>query len=515
MSSATIELVKNFTHASTGNLDSAYRALLDAVWSGDAPTAVAESAVPTMILAIDRVGDDRRGRLLVLLGLLAQTGGRETGGTVNEAVRTGVPGYLDLLRRVGAQHPDTAALLYLLSQFPADREQILAATADIELGAPDRTRLDRSLTLLDITDPNPDLARVWPSPSVWELDEAEQAFDRSFIAGMTPEQIQVSWGYDTDTMVAYSGHKAVWSALSGRVSTEDAVLSVPADVPPVAEDPGAAIFERHVSALRCTTCHGPISLVNGNGHCVTCNTAFPLAGGILDLTGGNPVTDSGVLDEDSANLLQKLAEMPSMGLYYESVLRPAFLRIAGGNWGDEITPGVEDAYIAANAAPVDGPVLDLAAGTGRWTSVLADAVGHERVIVVDTGLSMLTVLRRRLPRVPAVLGSALDLPFADNSLGAVNCWNALQAFPEDASAAVAEVGRCLRPGGTFTVLTFTYDDDPIGEYFQRTHHFPSRPAGMLLFGRDELRRWFADAGMSIRDMSGPGSFVFLTAVKDS
>ncbi|CRK59448.1 Menaquinone/ubiquinone biosynthesis methylase [Alloactinosynnema sp. L-07] len=507
------ELVKSYTAAVPRELNAAYLDLVAAVWSADVPTAAAEDTVPALILALDQAGDDRRGRLLVLLGVLAQTGGRETGGPVNAAVAAGVPGYLDLLRRVGPAHIDTAPVLYLLSQFPSRRDEILAGVAGVGLGVPDATRLARAMVLLDPTDRSPDLGRVWPSPSVWELDEGEKAFDRSWIAALTPEQIEVNWGYDVDTMLAYAGGKAIWSALNNKVVVEDAVLSVPADLWPTAPEPGASIHAAHAYALRCPSCHGPLTVVEGSGDCAACAVSYPLAGGILDLTGGISPAESAVDVENSANLLQKLAEMPSMGLYYESVLRPAFLRTAGSNWGDEVSIADEDAYLSSHVAPVEGPVLDLAAGTGRWTAVLADTVGHDRVIVVDTGLSMLAVMRRRLPKVPAVLASALDLPFDDGSLGAVTCWNALQAFPEQVGEAIAEVGRCLRPGGTFTAMTFVWEEDPIAEFFQRTHHFPSRPEGMLLFTREQIRGWLADAGMEVRDLSGPGSFAFFTAVK--
>ncbi len=220
-----------------------------------------------------------------------------------------------------------------------------------------------------------------------------------------------------------------------------------------------------------------------------------------------------VEDDATANLLSKLAEMPTMGIYYESVLRPAFLRIAGANWGGAVTLADEDAYMVRHISPVDGPVLDLAAGAGRWTRVVAGTVGHDRLIALDMGLPMLTVLRDTLPEVPAVRASALDLPFDDASLGAVNCWNALHAFPDDAARAIAEVGRVLRPGGTFTMMTFLFDSDPIVRYFQTSHYFPSRVEGMLLFEMDEIRRWLADAGMTVRDASGPGSFAFITAVR--
>jgi ubiquinone/menaquinone biosynthesis C-methylase UbiE len=131
------------------------------------------------------------------------------------------------------------------------------------------------------------------------------------------------------------------------------------------------------------------------------------------------------------------------------------------------------------------------------------------------GLPMLNTMRRRLPEIPAVMASALNLPFADASLGAINIWNALQAVPDDAATAVAEIGRCLKPGGTLTMMTFRWETDPIGRYFQSRQYFPSRAEGHLLFGLDELKAWLDDAGLAVIDESGPETFVFITAERKS
>jgi ubiquinone/menaquinone biosynthesis C-methylase UbiE len=190
----------------------------------------------------------------------------------------------------------------------------------------------------------------------------------------------------------------------------------------------------------------------------------------------------------------------------------------GSNWDSGITPAIEDAYIAdrlraAAAARADGPILDLGAGAGRWTWVVAEAVGADRVIALDLNDAMLYWLRGRLPQVAAVRASALELPIADGSLTAANFWNALQAMP-DAAQAIAEIGRCLRPGGVLTLMTFRFADDPVYRYFQHSHIFPAAPEGYLLFEPQEIRSWLAAAGLSVVEESGPGTFVFITAKRE-
>jgi ubiquinone/menaquinone biosynthesis C-methylase UbiE len=106
-----------------------------------------------------------------------------------------------------------------------------------------------------------------------------------------------------------------------------------------------------------------------------------------------------------------------------------------------------------------------------------------------------------------VRGSAQALPFGDRGFGAVTCWNAPQVLPEPRKV-IGEVGRCLKPGGTFTVLTFRKTDDPIHRYFQRRHGAAFLGAA---FSEQEIRMWLEEAGMEILDLAGPESFLLFNA----
>jgi SAM-dependent methyltransferase len=501
------DLVKAYADAPDAGADDAFGPLREALWNDGAATAAAEAAVPTLVAALDHVTPGRRARIAVLLGLLAECELPATDGPLHAAVRAGLDSYLAHLRH-DTDPARTAALLYLAGHFPADRGAVLAAVACRDLDPRDRTRLERALA--DLDPERPDLGRVWPAPSLWPRRTDEQEFDRSAVAGLSPAQVVTNWDNDTRTVHAFSGARAWWAARHGEV-VDVVDTDPPGRAPatdPAALDP-AALLARHCGLYRCTSCGGGVRPDGERFRCTGCGAGYAVAGGVLDLSNG--IREDAPADGATADLLQKLSEMPGMGAYYESFLRPAFLQIAGANWGGALTPADEDAYLREHLAGTTGPVLDLAAGAGRWTTVVAGTVGAERLVALDMGLPMLSALRERLPDVPAVQGSALDLPFTDAAFGAVNMWNALQAFPDDAERAIAEVGRVLRPGGTFTMLTFLFDDDPVARYFQGGHFFPSRPAGMLLFERAELRRWFDAAGLEIRAWSGPGSFVIVTA----
>jgi SAM-dependent methyltransferase len=501
------ELLTSFSTATPDALDRPYRRLVDALWDQGDVTALALPAVPAIIASLDQIDEGRAGYLAILLGVLAEVEFPDTDGEMYLAVRAGVGSYVSLIG-TATDAPLVLALLYLLGHFPGDRKIITTAVAELDLAEDDRTRLERALSVLDLE--RPDLGRVWPAPSVWALQSDEEEYDRSWIDDLGPSQIITNWDNDTRTVYGFAGAKAYWAVRNGTAPS-------PVDTGPVdfslldssVPDLSGAAFGKHDAVLRCPTCYGALSYSDTTVRCTPCATTYPLANGILDLSAG--VRDGAPADDDTADLLQRLSELPSMGLYYEARLRPAYLNLSGTNWGDAVTPSDEDNYIATRLSDTDGTVLDLAAGAGRWTTVVAKTVGVDRLVALDMGLPMLSVLRRRLPDVPAVRATALNLPFGDATLGAVNCWNALQAFPEDAAEAIAEMGRVLRPGGKLTMMTFRWDTDPVGRYFQACQFFPSRPEGHLLFDLEQLRRWLAEAGLGLTDLSGPGTFVFITA----
>jgi ubiquinone/menaquinone biosynthesis C-methylase UbiE len=507
--SPVAELVRSFTGATPDDLSAAYEQLVGAVWSEGKLTDLAVEAAPVLVAAIDEVDAERQGYLAVLLGLLAEAEYPRLDGEVATAVRAGLDRYLELVRGGTSAQPLTLALLYLLGHFPGDRDRILAVTNELDLEIEERTRLDRSLASLDPE--RPDLGQVWPAPSVWQLDEENAAHAEAAVKGLSTQQIVTNWENDTRTVWAYTGALAYWAVVHGPPAPVT-VRTVPEwqTIKQQPAQPTDIWFGSRAELLRCPTCHGSIDLTASGARCEPCTTTYLSANGILDLSAG--VRDGTETHSATADLLQKLSEIPKMGLYYEAVLRPAYLRLAGTNFGDQITPTIEDDYITKHLKSTEGPVVDVAAGAGRWTAVVAEAVGVHRLTAVDMLLPMLNVLRDRLPEVPAVMGSALNLPFADGTVGAVNLWNALQAFPDDAEQGLLEIGRVLRPGGIFTMMTFRWNDDPIARYFQASHFFPSRPEGHLLFELEQLHQWLANAGLTVRDEDiSTGTFVFVTA----
>jgi len=98
-------------------------------------------------------------------------------------------------------------------------------------------------------------------------------------------------------------------------------------------------------------------------------------------------------------------------------------------------------------------VLDLGAGTGKLTTRLVER-GLD-VVAVDPIAEMLEVLGKSLPDTPALLGTAEEIPLADNSVDAVlvaQAWHWVNP-----QRAIPEVARVLRPGGRLGLVWNTRD----------------------------------------------------------
>src|SRR6202789_1364891 len=126
-------------------------------------------------------------------------------------------------------------------------------------------------------------------------------------------------------------------------------------------------------------------------------------------------------------------------------------RLLGSSFGAaasayaEHRPDYAPAAVRWALEPAPGPrVLDLGAGTGKLTATLV-ALGAD-VIAVEPDPAMLTELRRALPTVRAVPGSAEAVPLPDASVDAVLAGQALHWF--DMDVAGPEIARVLVPNGT-------------------------------------------------------------------
>ena len=96
----------------------------------------------------------------------------------------------------------------------------------------------------------------------------------------------------------------------------------------------------------------------------------------------------------------------------------------------------------------DVSVLDLGAGTGKLTRVLA--ARYRGVMAVEPLANMRAMLERVVPGVTVLPGSAERIPLDDASVDAVFAAQAFHWF--DKPVALPEIARVLRPGGVFAIV---------------------------------------------------------------
>jgi SAM-dependent methyltransferase len=127
---------------------------------------------------------------------------------------------------------------------------------------------------------------------------------------------------------------------------------------------------------------------------------------------------------------------------------------------DAERPGYPDEAIRWVLGPVASRtplrVLDLAAGTGKLTAGLLRHGAD--VVAVEPDVAMITELRRALPEVRALVGTAERIPLGDGSVDAVVVGQAMHWF--DADRAFPEIARVLAPGGVAAGL-WNYEDDRV------------------------------------------------------
>jgi demethylmenaquinone methyltransferase/2-methoxy-6-polyprenyl-1,4-benzoquinol methylase len=106
----------------------------------------------------------------------------------------------------------------------------------------------------------------------------------------------------------------------------------------------------------------------------------------------------------------------------------------------------------------NGAVLDLGTGTGDVLIALNRAFPDCRLMGVDPAEDMLAIGREKCAQLgipaPMVLGSALAIPCDSNSQSIVTMAFAIRNVP-DVPAALADIFRVLRPGGTVAIMEFS------------------------------------------------------------
>ncbi len=167
-----------------------------------------------------------------------------------------------------------------------------------------------------------------------------------------------------------------------------------------------------------------------------------------------------------------------------------FEQIAG-SW-DQLSAGyfgkpVRDAAIAKAYLRPEMAVADIGSGTGFVAAGLAPLV--KRVYVVDGSAAMLEVAKKNLAPFDNVEFHEADgsnLPFPDEGLDAIFA-NMYLHHMTNPLVAIREMVRVLRPGGRLVITdmdthSYTWLKEEMADVWQG-------------FERDDIRSWFAEAGL--------------------
>ena len=113
-----------------------------------------------------------------------------------------------------------------------------------------------------------------------------------------------------------------------------------------------------------------------------------------------------------------------------------------------------------------GRTLDVGCGTGSMVQAILDKHPRNEIVGIDLSSNFVEYSRARFPgaRVTFDCGSALDLPYPDDSFDQTVSLLVLQ-FLADAARAASEMRRVTRPGGVVAACTW----DAVGN--ERVHVF--------------------------------------------
>ena len=161
-------------------------------------------------------------------------------------------------------------------------------------------------------------------------------------------------------------------------------------------------------------------------------------------------------------------------------------------WGEAARPWL--------GAPAEGEVVDLGAGTGRFSGELARWSGGDVVAVEPTAAMAAHARAKRQPGVRVVRARAESLPLADRSARAVWMSQVLHHV-DDLPAAARELARVVRPGGHLLLRGELRGDDGVpqsGTGLAIYRYFPEADRVARTFpGRKLLVSTLGEAGFAV------------------
>ncbi len=185
------------------------------------------------------------------------------------------------------------------------------------------------------------------------------------------------------------------------------------------------------------------------------------------------------------------------GTFYDFYIeRPWLMRLIGrAVWGIDASVLYESMEPIEQAAP-GATIIDVPCGGGVAFRALRPEQ-DVRFVAADLSPKMLRRAERRaqkhsLPQVELVVADMTALPFADAEADLFLSYSGLHMV-DDPAQALAEIARCLKPGGRVIGTTFFSDES---RRAQRLFELGSRRGHAMPPNRDDLSRWLTSAGLA-------------------
>ncbi len=154
------------------------------------------------------------------------------------------------------------------------------------------------------------------------------------------------------------------------------------------------------------------------------------------------------------------------------------------------------------AARIDSrsEVLDVAGGTGEVSFAICRARRPKRILLTDFTPEMLEVAKKRIAAgenrsvpVETLVMDAQHMPLEDESFDVVTMAYGIRNMP-DREAALSEIHRVLRPGGTVAILEFSHPKRPLEAAFYHLYLKMGIPAwGQHFTGKRDDFVYLADS----------------------
>ncbi len=201
-------------------------------------------------------------------------------------------------------------------------------------------------------------------------------------------------------------------------------------------------------------------------------------------------------------------------VYDVYIERPWLMRAIG-----RMVWGIDASVLYSSMAPIgeaqDVTILDVPCGGGVAFRALRPEQ-RVRYIAGDLCSKMLRRAERRarkrsLNQVEFVAADMTELPIASGEADLFLSYSGLHMVDEP-ERAVAEIARCLKPGGQLIGTAFFAD---VSRRARKLLEIGARRGHPLPPSRDDLLRWFTDAGLSESVIGPQRGFAAFSARKDA